>query len=311
MADPVSWFLIERGWRVVDRDGEEVGTVEEVTGDQNADIFDGLSVRSGLFADARYVPSEQVDEIVEGTVKLALTRGRGRGAAGVRGAARKPRDLVRAGEHDRPRRRAVRRRERRAATVELVAPAVRPLALLGSAFHPRAAAVRSPRDPQARLVRSLRRHRRRRHPGGAAGGVRHLAHRHRRAAADQEMTSTFLTRGDRAVEGAADKLQGLANDFATQGGVKAKLAEELAEDAAFVRKLKPSLMARAVEGRRAEERAAGRRRGRPVRARSSARGPKRPGRGGPNPFLVVGAALVVGVAVAKVIDWRGHAHPRG
>ena len=74
MADPVSWFLIERGWRVVDRDGEEVGTVDEVTGDENADIFDGLAVRSGLFADARYVPSEQVDEIVEGTVKLALTR---------------------------------------------------------------------------------------------------------------------------------------------------------------------------------------------------------------------------------------------
>jgi hypothetical protein len=73
MADPVSWFLIERGWRVVDRDGEEVGTDEEVTGDENADIFDGLAVRSGLFADTRYVPSEQVDEIVEGTVKLALT----------------------------------------------------------------------------------------------------------------------------------------------------------------------------------------------------------------------------------------------
>ncbi len=74
MADPVSWFLIEKGWRVVDRDGEEVGTVEEVTGDENADIFDGLSISSGLFSHARYVPSEQVDEITEGTVKLALTK---------------------------------------------------------------------------------------------------------------------------------------------------------------------------------------------------------------------------------------------
>lgn len=74
MADAVSWFLIERGWHVVDRDGEEVGTVDEITGDENADIFDGLSVRSGLFSDARYVPSEQVDEITEGTVKLSVTR---------------------------------------------------------------------------------------------------------------------------------------------------------------------------------------------------------------------------------------------
>jgi len=32
---------------------------------------------------------------------------------------------------------------------------------------------------------------------------------------------------------------------------------------------------------------------------------------GPNPFLVIGVALVLGVALAKVIDRRGHAHPRG
>ena len=133
MADAVSWFLIERGWHVVDRDGEEVGTVDEITGDENADIFDGLSVRSGLFSDARYVPSEQVDEITEGTVKLSVTRADGRGAPGVHGAAREPRDLGGEGEPDRPCRRAVRRRKRRAATVELVAAAVRPLV---QAFRP-------------------------------------------------------------------------------------------------------------------------------------------------------------------------------
>jgi hypothetical protein len=31
----------------------------------------------------------------------------------------------------------------------------------------------------------------------------------------------------------------------------------------------------------------------------------------PNPFVVVGAALVAGVVLAKWIDWRGHGHPRG
>ena len=31
---------------------------------------------------------------------------------------------------------------------------------------------------------------------------------------------------------------------------------------------------------------------------------------GPNPFLVAGAAFGVGTLLAKLIDWRGHAHPR-
>ena len=33
MADPVSWLMIEPGWRVEAADGEEVGRVLEVTGD--------------------------------------------------------------------------------------------------------------------------------------------------------------------------------------------------------------------------------------------------------------------------------------
>jgi predicted peroxiredoxin len=72
MADPVSWLLIEPGWKVVDGGGKEIGRVEEVLGDSGADIFDGLSIASGIVARPRYVPSEQVAEIVEGTVKLSL-----------------------------------------------------------------------------------------------------------------------------------------------------------------------------------------------------------------------------------------------
>jgi hypothetical protein len=30
-----------------------------------------------------------------------------------------------------------------------------------------------------------------------------------------------------------------------------------------------------------------------------------------NPFVVVAAAAAAGVLLAKVLDWRGHAHPRG
>jgi len=75
VADPVSWFLIERGWEVVDRDGQKVGTVEETVGDSSHDIFDGLTVGTGLLSKPRYVPSEHVGEIVEGTVKLSIRKG--------------------------------------------------------------------------------------------------------------------------------------------------------------------------------------------------------------------------------------------
>ena len=74
MADPVSWFVVERGWQVVDRDGQQVGTVDEITGDENADIFDGLSVSGGFFSEPRYVPSEQVGEITDGRIELRLSR---------------------------------------------------------------------------------------------------------------------------------------------------------------------------------------------------------------------------------------------
>jgi hypothetical protein len=72
VADPVSWFVIERGWEVVGGDGSKLGTVEEALGDPERDIFDGLSVATGLLGKPRYVPAELVHEIVEGTVRLSI-----------------------------------------------------------------------------------------------------------------------------------------------------------------------------------------------------------------------------------------------
>ena len=120
---------------------------------------------------------------------------------------------------------------------------------------------------------------------------------------------TLLSRGDRLVERAADKLQAFANDFAAQGGAKAKLADELADDAAFVRKLKPTLMKARWRGQAPTNQPPGSGAVAPSGPQLGAR-PTKPGRRGPNPFIVVGAALVVGIAAAKFIDWRGHAHPR-
>ena len=73
MADPVSWKVVERGWTVRSSDGSEVGTVERVIGDPEADIFDGLAVGAGtLLERPRYVPSEQVGPIEVGTVHLTI-----------------------------------------------------------------------------------------------------------------------------------------------------------------------------------------------------------------------------------------------
>lgn len=74
MPDPVSWFVVERGWEVVGSDESKLGTVEEVLGDPEHDIFDGLSVATGVLGKPRYVPAELVQEIVEGSVHLSIGR---------------------------------------------------------------------------------------------------------------------------------------------------------------------------------------------------------------------------------------------
>jgi hypothetical protein len=72
MADPVSWLQIQQGWNVLTSDGASVGTVAQVEGDKQADIFDGLAVESGDPKQVRYVPGEQVGMIYPGEVTLKL-----------------------------------------------------------------------------------------------------------------------------------------------------------------------------------------------------------------------------------------------
>jgi hypothetical protein len=74
MADPVAWTVVEAGWKVVDSAGAQVGTIDQVVGDPELDIFDGLSVRKGadILSRPKYVPSEQVGPIEEGTVHLTI-----------------------------------------------------------------------------------------------------------------------------------------------------------------------------------------------------------------------------------------------
>jgi sarcosine oxidase gamma subunit len=118
---------------------------------------------------------------------------------------------------------------------------------------------------------------------------------------------TALDQLDHKIDRAADKLQELADKAAGQNGLKGKLAQPLAEDAVFLRKLKPSLIAARARGDapKDEEPAAG-----TVTPVAPPQAKQKGNGGGPNPWLVVAGALAAGIVLAKWIDWRGHAHPR-
>jgi hypothetical protein len=111
-----------------------------------------------------------------------------------------------------------------------------------------------------------------------------------------------MSKGDAIVERGARRLRELSEQAARHGGVAGRLAEPLADDADFLRKLKPSLIRARARGGRVEE-------PRPEPAPTPHARPT--SGGGKSPLVFVGAALAAGAATAKVLDWRGHAHPRG
>jgi hypothetical protein len=127
-----------------------------------------------------------------------------------------------------------------------------------------------------------------------------------------------MSKGDLLVERGARWLQGQADRAAARGdGIGEWLSDELRNDAAFLRKLKPSLVAARAKGAASNGAPAEPNEPPPPPPPPAARQPKpkakkKPGRsgGGPPALAIVGAALVAGIVLAKVVDWRGHAHPR-
>jgi hypothetical protein len=121
-----------------------------------------------------------------------------------------------------------------------------------------------------------------------------------------------MTKGDVLVERGADRLQQLADRAAARGdGVGEWLSEELRNDATFLRKLKPSLVkARAKGDAPTSQDPPPAPSGPQLGSRPKPKKKRKKGGKGPTPLLVVGAALVAGIVLAKVVDWRGHAHPR-
>ena len=110
----------------------------------------------------------------------------------------------------------------------------------------------------------------------------------------------MTTKADQVVDRAADHLQEMADKAAAEGGVAAKVAQPLADDAEFLRKLKPSLIRARAKGTAPTDQKPGHGSVKPTG--------KRPGRGrGPSPFLIIGIAFAVGIVVAKMIDWSNDA----
>jgi hypothetical protein len=123
-----------------------------------------------------------------------------------------------------------------------------------------------------------------------------------------------MTKADLLVERGATRLQQLARKAAQRGdGIGEWLAEELNEDAAFLRRLKPSLIAARARGERPASPPTPPAPSPPPEASSAKpkkKKEKKRSSGGPSPVLIVGAAFAAGILIAKVVDWRGHAHPR-
>jgi hypothetical protein len=114
-----------------------------------------------------------------------------------------------------------------------------------------------------------------------------------------------MTKADQTVESAADKLEEFVREAQRSGGLKAKVGDALAEDPEFLRKLKPSLIAARAKGEAPTDTPAPSAPSGPQLVR-----PKREKSGGLSPWVVVGAALAGGYLLAKILDWRAHAHPR-
>ena len=121
-----------------------------------------------------------------------------------------------------------------------------------------------------------------------------------------------MTKADLLVERGATRLQQLARRAAQRGdGIGEWLSEELTEDAAFLRKLKPSLIAARARGERPAAQPTPPAPPPPPQARTEKpKKEKKRKNGGPSPILIVGAAFATGILLAKLVDWRGHAHPR-
>ena len=107
-------------------------------------------------------------------------------------------------------------------------------------------------------------------------------------------------KADHFVDKAADQVRAAGDRAASKGGLFGMLGDELAEDAAFLRNLKPSLIVARAKGQAPTDLPSG---AAAPTLQLAGTGPTESG-SGPSPLLIVGAAFAAGILLAVVIDWR-------
>ena len=71
LGEPIAYLALGTGTPVYSRDGDEVGEVEHVLADEDADVFDGIVIDvSALPGGHRFVDAPEVDSIYERGVVL-------------------------------------------------------------------------------------------------------------------------------------------------------------------------------------------------------------------------------------------------
>jgi hypothetical protein len=75
LGSPSSYLALEAGAPVFSCDGDQVGKVEHVLRDADADIFDGIVLDTSILPGGhRFADAEQVEEIFERGVLLKIDR---------------------------------------------------------------------------------------------------------------------------------------------------------------------------------------------------------------------------------------------
>jgi hypothetical protein len=73
LGEPASYLTLERGAVVVSSEGRELGRVEHVLADPDADIFDGIVLDTSVLPGGRrFVDAAQVADVYERGVELAI-----------------------------------------------------------------------------------------------------------------------------------------------------------------------------------------------------------------------------------------------
>jgi hypothetical protein len=73
-GEPISYLALKSGAEVISADGERIGVVEHVLGDEETDIFDGIVIDTKAGPGGiRFVDAPEVAEIRERAVVLTLS----------------------------------------------------------------------------------------------------------------------------------------------------------------------------------------------------------------------------------------------